>query len=58
MLLKQGNLAFFVVLWYNIATFWGEWIMDMIFVLLMVTMHVFFLLVKEVLELVIDYRKF
>jgi hypothetical protein len=32
--------------------------MDMIFLLLMVTMHVFFLLVKEVLELVIDYRKF
>ncbi len=32
--------------------------MDMIFVLLMITMHVLFLIIREVCELIIDYRKF
>ena len=36
----------------------GGIIMDMIFVLLMITMHVLFLIVREICELIIDYKKF
>ena len=52
------NLAFLMLLWYYIATFEGEIGMDMIFVLLMIALHVLFLIIREICELVIDYRKF